>query len=1271
MESMEMAETGDQSPAVWNSAEYELSDVIANLLLPQTVKVVEGIMFSEDNFVSSDTVLTLHGLKTITKLKGFDEKGREIYIPLNCHNQVKIISSHYDTPGVSFHKVKDLCHHAEIPRYVRPNRKFTHSKVVIYPGTILEVNGVTFSKTGKVKGLKVKFEISSDADGRKICEVMLRVDTVGDFTPCLPPDYEGRRFFIKELVNFSCFPISIEFTSVDKEYPMYGPQLGKVHLEGIKAVEVVLASTEFDGVRNALTFPRNIPLTVNVSCGVMQSSKRKSMKVCHNVRNEVEFQIIEDKLLHANPHAGFHLYETYEKSTVLDLNSNSVQTDCCTDTVSSRNSQKMATIIPDVEPPPAIIPRTPQKSPSKPPSRQPKSILKGGNQSMMKQAEQTSGLPPRILPRRPVPIPNQCPSSSGSKAFTSKNTLKTPTEDPAQAPPDASDGLDDDDDNNNNNDDDDDFEYFNVKVQDTDTSYSDNEENDNDFECMDAAITGKSPGYNNECQIFTEPFNIQSKPYVTEYPSDVGYIFMTDTCNRKPVYSAKMSQSPPATSTESESTKQEKPPVTLKLSINSTATCQGNRPMAESPDDDSSYEDGYEKPEPFFPIIPRNTSRNKLFKAPMADCQRVDEYIRPTKVSTSPPLSLEIQSDIGYISMIHNCNGPPIDSTTMSYEFQTATKSGSPALGEPSRKLNLNVNTNSKRTSHDNRLTAESSDTAYEDGYEKAEPFFPIIPRNSKCNILFLAPAADYQDIDEYVSPTNASASPPSSPEGNSDYSYTKWLPLKPGQKEVHEDLENMTAESTSKTSVDQNSDSLSRRPMPLPRSVLSKKTSTLNKTVTVDEKLTDTKPEVNYSNTVRRNSSGKEGLETTLQAKVESEPEYLKPYDIIIPSSQNTAPTPPPRSKVSLADKSNNCDVFSSTSTIVSSSSKLDKGLPPNKFDSKETDEPYYLELYDNENISCEETASNVSCSLKSAEFPPDENKEIDKKNACVTVSAVTSSDENPSKSQSQMDIIITENEQGSIKRLKSKRKPIPCPRTKSPRRNHPKHSSPRLPAKQVRVPIARDQPNKIFLTHEEHCGKTQYLELPSSPGSSKTFCNIRAAHNSAESIKNQNESQVCELLDYLMLSDFKKTFKSNQINGELLTCLSLNTLVQDLEMSRFQAMKLNKYIHGWRPKASDTTEVCSDIQDPTGWSVHQVYTKMKSLNLESLAEFCRANQVDGNLMNSILHEDILQCIMNEHNVKMSEVEQIKLFSFVMKNWRSAKLKDQKFSSERLETLL
>ncbi len=148
---------------------------------------------------------------------------------------------------------------------------------------------------------------------------------------------------------------------------------------------------------------------------------------------------------------------------------------------------------------------------------------------------------------------------------------------------------------------------------------------------------------------------------------------------------------------------------------------------------------------------------------------------------------------------------------------------------------------------------------------------------------------------------------------------------------------------------------------------------------------------------------------------------------------------------------------------------------------------------------------------------------------------------------------------------------------------------------------------------------------------------------------IAKETEEGISNILDKLKLSEFKETFQENQINGELIVDIEEKEFVDDLGLTLFQAKKLRFYVRGWRVFDSEAT----GANEPDDWSVQDVYNRMNSVNLKSLASFCLENQIDGKLLNELMDESVLQCLREAHDVKLGSFEEKKLKRFVKGGWR------------------
>lgn len=66
-----------------------------------------------------------------------------------------------------------------------------------------------------------------------------------------------------------------------------------------------------------------------------------------------------------------------------------------------------------------------------------------------------------------------------------------------------------------------------------------------------------------------------------------------------------------------------------------------------------------------------------------------------------------------------------------------------------------------------------------------------------------------------------------------------------------------------------------------------------------------------------------------------------------------------------------------------------------------------------------------------------------------------------------------------------------------------------------------------------------------------------------------------VGQCLTLLHLSKHRSIFEQEQIDGRLLIDLDVDILQKEFAFSKFEALKLDKFIRGWRPNANETAEV------------------------------------------------------------------------------------------------
>ena len=153
-------------------------------------------------------------------------------------------------------------------------------------------------------------------------------------------------------------------------------------------------------------------------------------------------------------------------------------------------------------------------------------------------------------------------------------------------------------------------------------------------------------------------------------------------------------------------------------------------------------------------------------------------------------------------------------------------------------------------------------------------------------------------------------------------------------------------------------------------------------------------------------------------------------------------------------------------------------------------------------------------------------------------------------------------------------------------------------------------------------------------------------------------NAEDISDILNGLQLDKYVNAFKEQQIDAELIkTFGEEHFTAAELNMTPFEATKLSMYTKGWRPISMMLCErsckVAKDAEEPEFWTVEEVGRRMMSIRLNSFAEFCMKNQVDGKLLKNISNVHILESLEATHEVVLSPIEERKLQSYVIDGWR------------------
>ena len=278
---------------VWDPAEYKLTYVLENFKLPQIVRVVEGFMLTEDDCLASGTVLTIHGQQTIEQIcgRGNDGTGRDIVIPLNCPYKVKVAV--LDNEQI-FKTVKDLCNYSPLPKCVMLRKKVNLSGIILPAGQCLNVNSITRNHVNEAFGILV-----SKADN-ELSSFVLPLKVEGNFSPCPFPRDQSRRYFIRELADRPC-PIFVEFVQTSEKNSPFGPQIGIIKLTKLLSSNVVFATSIIDNENYAISFSRDLPVTIEVARGMLNNSATYVNK-CKAAEAQIDIAVLSH-LNESNPYA--------------------------------------------------------------------------------------------------------------------------------------------------------------------------------------------------------------------------------------------------------------------------------------------------------------------------------------------------------------------------------------------------------------------------------------------------------------------------------------------------------------------------------------------------------------------------------------------------------------------------------------------------------------------------------------------------------------------------------------------------------------------------------------------------------------------------------------------------------------------------------------------------------------------------------------------------------------------------------------------------------
>jgi len=156
-----------------------------------------------------------------------------------------------------------------------------------------------------------------------------------------------------------------------------------------------------------------------------------------------------------------------------------------------------------------------------------------------------------------------------------------------------------------------------------------------------------------------------------------------------------------------------------------------------------------------------------------------------------------------------------------------------------------------------------------------------------------------------------------------------------------------------------------------------------------------------------------------------------------------------------------------------------------------------------------------------------------------------------------------------------------------------------------------------------------------------------------SLREIKGYSIPQVVELLRTINLERHIQTFKIELIRGSLLIDYDEEThFYNEMGFTRFEARKLYKYVHGWRPLKSRSKSFSRSVvsqMDRHEWTIEEVVDQMELIRLPQVARFCSEHLIDGALLLDLTQKHLLSDL-EEDGLKLKNIERDRLRSYMMK---------------------
>lgn len=271
---------------VWSDKDFKLGDFVEIYQPPQIVKVEEGYMDNEeDRTLSASQVLTLHVIKDIKTVRGFDKHNLKISLPTNSTAKVEILCQ----PSI-YENVTEVA--TDLPSYVASVEKHPWLKVDV--NDVLEIKSTSKSFRSTVlvclnvtKSQTVEFPLDYKA----------RFKSLGG-CPSLNPT-------MADVATYCKFPVTVKY--IDDElkvihdgynanYPIGMNMLGPLKLQSIAVNKILL--TKAWGDDKVIPLPLNLEVRVVAALGALQNDHNYSRlcKIAHNSTNidELDLKFIKE-----------------------------------------------------------------------------------------------------------------------------------------------------------------------------------------------------------------------------------------------------------------------------------------------------------------------------------------------------------------------------------------------------------------------------------------------------------------------------------------------------------------------------------------------------------------------------------------------------------------------------------------------------------------------------------------------------------------------------------------------------------------------------------------------------------------------------------------------------------------------------------------------------------------------------------------------------------------------------------------------------------------